>query len=325
MKYVYLILNWVFGVFFFSAGMFSLVESPLAGLCLIAAAALLLPPVRGFVYSKTNKVLSTEARVISIFVLFIAFEIFVGQAQDKKAQELVTYQAHDKAEKATQLRQENIDHFNANREQIISAINKALSEKDYRSVISQSNKYLVSGDKELEQMNAQAKKELDAIEKAKKTETLLAELKSVPGQEYERNKNLYQQLLSMYPDNELYKTKVAFYTGKEKKEDAERFKSQSLAKSDAETAGLKLAVLAQKGYISMQLDEPSTFMLVEPTAWVSMMHQDKIDMCRLGLIFTQGYKKETGKKIDYLILWDMTTHDTIARAYLDDNRIEILK
>jgi hypothetical protein len=106
---------------------------------------------------------------------------------------------------------------------------------------------------------------------------------------------------------------------------AQNKKKSKQSLTDAETAGLRLAALAQKGYISMQLVEPSYFMLVEPKVWTSMMHKDKIDLCKLGLIYTHGYRKETGKKINFLILWDMTTHATIARAYLDDNRIEILR
>lgn len=214
MKYVYLALNWVFGVLFLLAGTLSLVESPLAGLCLIAAAVLLLPPVRNFVYSKTNQEFPVKARAVSIFVLFMAFGFFAGQAQEQKEQELAAQNAQEKAEKAAQLRQENIDHFEANREKIIASIDKAISDEDYQEAISQSNKYLVSGDKELEQLNAQAKNKLAAIQKANKTEKLLAELKSVPTEEYEKNKRLYQQLLSMHPDHELYKSKVAFYDGK---------------------------------------------------------------------------------------------------------------
>lgn len=216
MKYVYLTLNWVFGALFLLTGVLSLVESPLAGLCLIAAAALLLPPVRNFVYSKTNKEFPVKARVISIFILFMAFGFFVGQAQDRKEQELAAQQAQD--------------YFNANREQIVSTVKKALSEKDYQSVISQSNKYLVAGDKELEQMNAQAKNELASIEKAKKTEKLLTELKGVPAQEYEKNRSLYQQLLSLHPDNELYKTKVAFYTGKVEEEKQKKIAAEARKK-----------------------------------------------------------------------------------------------
>ena len=218
MKYVYLTLNWVFGVLFLLTGVLFLVESPLAGLSLVAAAALLLAPVRNFVFSKTNKEFPVKARAISIFILFMAFGFFVVQAQDRKEQELAAQQAQEKAEKAAQLRQENIDYFNANREQIMSTVKKALSEKDYQSVISHSSNYLVADDKELEKINSHAKDELASIEQAKKTEKLLAELKSVPAQEYEKNRSLYQQLLRMHPDNELYKKKVIFYAGKVEEE-----------------------------------------------------------------------------------------------------------
>lgn len=229
-KYLYLTLNWVFGVLFLLGGVLSLVESPLAGLSLIAAAALLLPPVRHFVYSKTNKEFPVKARAISIFILFMAFGFFVGQAQERKEQELAAQQSQEKAEKAAQLRQDNIDYFNANREQIISRVKSAITEKDYQAAISQSNKYLVSGDKELEQLNTQAKNELSAIQKAKKTEKLLAELKSVPTEEYEKNRGLYQQLLNMHPASELYKNKVAFYAGKIKEEKQKQIAAEARKK-----------------------------------------------------------------------------------------------
>ena len=48
MKYVYLALNWGFGVLFLLAGAVSLIENPFGGLCLLAISALLLPPVRNF-------------------------------------------------------------------------------------------------------------------------------------------------------------------------------------------------------------------------------------------------------------------------------------
>jgi len=217
-KYLYLTLNWVFGVLFLLTGALSLVESPLAGLSLIAVAALLLPAVRNFVYLKTNKEFPVKARAISIFALLMASGFFIEQVQDRKEKELTVQLAHKKQEKAAQLRQENIDFFNANREEIIFRIKNAITEKDYQVAISKSNKYLVSGDKELKQLNIQAKNELSAIQKMKKTEKLLAELKSVPTKEYEKNQRLYQQLLNMHPDSKLYKNKVAFYTGKIKEE-----------------------------------------------------------------------------------------------------------
>lgn len=232
MKYVYLILNWVFGLIFLLTGVLFLAESPLAGLSLIASAALLVPPVRDFVYVKTNKEIPLTARAISIFILFMAFGFFVEQAQDRKQQQLAAEQAQEQAEKAAKLRRENIDYFNSNRERIISDLKTALSENDYQTVIANSNKYLVAGDKELEQMNVQAKKELAAIQKSEKTEKLLDEVKGVPTSEYEKNRDLYQQLLNLYPENALYKSKVAFYAEKIE-EDKRKRAAEAAASAEA--------------------------------------------------------------------------------------------
>ena len=152
MKLVYLVFNWVFGVLFLLTGLFSIIESPFGGICLIVISALLLPPVRSFIYLKTNKELSVKVRAISIFVFFIAFGMFIGQSQDRKAQELAVKQAQEQAKKAAQIRQEKIDYFNANCSEIISSLKKSLSEKDYKAVVSKSSEYLVSGDKELKQV-----------------------------------------------------------------------------------------------------------------------------------------------------------------------------
>lgn len=222
MKFIYLALNWIFGVLFFLTGVLSLIESPLGGICLIVIAVLLLPPVKNFVYSKTNKKIPVKTRAISIFVLLMAYGAFIGHSQDRKAQELLTQQAQERAEKAAHIRQEKIDYFNANREQIISSVKAALLAKKYKSVISQSRKYLVAKDIELEQINSQAKRELAAIQKTEKTKKLLTELKSIPLKEYEKNKNLYQQLVNLHPENNKYKSKLIFYNTKitEKKETA---------------------------------------------------------------------------------------------------------
>lgn len=236
MTCLYLVLNWGFGVLFLLAGVVSLIDNPLGGLCLLAISALLLPPVRNFIYTKTNKEFPIKARAISIFVLFIAFGIFSGQSQERKAQEQVALDAEQKAEKIAQIRQENIDYFKANRETIISSVKSALSSKDYQSALSQSNKYLAAGDKELEQINAQAKNELATMQKAEKTKKLLAELKSVPTKEYEKNKSLYQQLVKLNPDNTAYQQKLDYYSQKlseiieKEKREQERLKKEREAR-----------------------------------------------------------------------------------------------
>ncbi len=225
MSYVYLALNWIFGVLFFMAGLLAVIYSPFGGFCLLAIALLLLPPVRNFIFSKTNKGIPTKVRAISIFVLLIGFGVFITQYQNKAEQELVAKQAQEHAEKVAQARQANIDHFIANREQIISSVKTALYNKKYQSAISQSSKYLVSGDKELEQLNERAKQMLAEIIKAEraarvkveneaKTKEILAKLKTIPASQYQQNKNLYQQLVDYNSENDKYKQKLSYYSKK---------------------------------------------------------------------------------------------------------------
>lgn len=225
MKKVYLALNWIFGGIFLLMGLVLLASSPLAGLCLMGIALLLLPSVRNLVYSKTNKAIPIKVRVVTMIALLIACSVFA--MEDSKKQDIV--------------------HFKANREQIISSVKAALAAKEYQSVILQSSKYLLTRDKELEQLNVQAKRDLAAIQKGQKTEELLSKLKSVPTKEYEKNMNLYQQLVNLNPGNETYQKKVSFYEEKieevEEKELEESWRQrqeQNLARREAESRRLGL-------------------------------------------------------------------------------------
>lgn len=225
MKYVYLTLNWVFGVLLGLSGLISLVEFPLAGFCLIGISLLLLPPVRNAVYVKTKKELPFKARAISIFVLFITFSIFVGQSQEQKAAELEVQKAEEQAQKVAAARQDNIDYFNSNKEEIISSVSSALSEKNYQLVMNQTSKYLPANDAELNEIYSQAKNALDEIKKAEreakeklqreaKTKELIAKLKTVPASEFKQNKDLYQQLVKLKPNNTTYAQKFDYYSQK---------------------------------------------------------------------------------------------------------------
>lgn len=225
MKYIYLSLNWVFGILFGLTGLLSVLESPIAGLCLITISLLLLPPVRNLVYSKTKKDLSFKGRAIWILVLVVAFVIFVGQSQDKKAAKLAAQKSEEQAQKAANARQKNIDYFNSHREEIISSASVAIAEKNYQSVLSQFGKYLPTNDTELNDIYANAKNVLDERKKAEKvarekaqreakTKEILAKLKTVPVSETKENKELYQQLVKINPDNKVYKGKFDRYSHK---------------------------------------------------------------------------------------------------------------
>lgn len=242
MKYVYLALNWIFGVIFLLTGLFSTIESPMGGLSLVLIALLLLPPVRNFAYSKTNKEISVKVRGIAILILLIAFGIFSGHNQVRKAQEFAAQEAKAKAEKAAVLQQQNIDYFNQNFSKILSEVKSAFQNGNYKEVLSLSSKYLPSQNQELIDLNDQARSKLAAIEKAEKeakkrakreakTKEILAKLKSVPASQFQKNRDLYQQLITYNPGVEKYKEKLNFYSAKIKEQqEKERIEQEKLKK-----------------------------------------------------------------------------------------------
>lgn len=222
MKYVYLGLSWVFGGLFLLMGLVSLAETPKAGISLLLISLFLLPPVRNFVYSKTKKEISQKHRTIAIFVLVMAFGVFVNQDKANKVQEAKAQEIKAQAEKIAKIKQENIDYFNANKDQILSTANNEFEANNYNAVIAASSKYLVSGDEELKKLHSLATAELAAIKKKEKTNKLLAKVKKIPASELENNNAAYKQLLALHPDNTAYKKKVDFYTTRIKEEEEKR-------------------------------------------------------------------------------------------------------
>lgn len=247
MKYVYLTLNWVFGVSLGLSGLIFVTDSPLGGICLIMMSLLLLPPVRKVVYSKTKKELPLKARAILIFALFIAFGIFVGQSEEKKAAEREAQKAQAQEQKIAKLRQDNIDYFKSHKQEIISSASSALSAKNYQLVMNQTSKYLPANDSELTAIFNKAKEALDEIKKAEKaekekqlreskTKELVNKLKTVPASDLSQNKALYQQLVKLNPDNTTYQQKFDYYSQKltekleKEKREQERLKKEREAR-----------------------------------------------------------------------------------------------
>jgi len=242
-------MNWIFGTLFLLIGLIGIIadDSPLAGLTWVFISLLLLPPVRNFVYAKTNRQLSIQARGIAIFVLFIAFGNFTGQSQDRKAQELAAQEAQAQAEKAAALQQQNVDYFNKNSSQILNEIRTDFESGNFKEAVSLSSKYLPAQNKDLIDLNAKANSELFKIEKAEKeekerverdakTQEILVQLKSVPTSQYQRNRDLYQQLATYNPDVKKYKEKLNYFSEKLIEEQTKEAKKEreKWAKIDAQ-------------------------------------------------------------------------------------------
>jgi hypothetical protein len=263
MKYVYLTLNWGFGLLFGLTGLASLFELPLVGLCLIALSLLLLPPARTLAYKITNRKLPFLARAISVVVLFIVFGVIVGQYQEKEAAELAARKVEKQVQLIAKARDDNIEHFKNNREQILSSVSEALANKDYQYVMLERDRYLLANDADLINLYVQAKNAIAEIEKAEqdaqrqarngladkkeaeqeaqdkawreaRTKEILAELKAIPASEFEENKTLYQQLARLNPDNTAYREKLDHYSQKLKEKFEKERKEQEKLKADQE-------------------------------------------------------------------------------------------
>ncbi|MFW7523692.1 hypothetical protein ACODM8_06040 [Vibrio ostreicida] len=226
MKYISLVIVWVCGGFFLLIGLMSMIKSPLVGLPLIVISGLLLPPIRKLTYSKTNIELSPKLRGISIFVLFVAFLVLVGQQTKREEQQLVEQEIKAEAERVAQIEKANIDYYNENRKQIIESAQSAFDMKNYKLVVDENSKYLVAGDAQLQDILEEAELKVKEQQVIEKTASILAKLKQIPVSEFEKNKESYQELVALHPDNEQYQEKVSFYEEKIKIAEQEKLVAQ---------------------------------------------------------------------------------------------------
>ena len=220
MKYVYVTLNWAFGVLFVLAALAIALSSLSAALCYFIIGLLLLPPVRTFVYSKTNAALPTKVRGVAIAVLFFGAAFATSLDAQKEIEIAQAKEAAEKAELAKKVREEQIVYFNANQAEIIEKVSSALAEKNYQEAISESQNYLGSGNKELKRLNTKAREKLQILKNEEQTQNILVQLKDIPAKEYARNRDLYQQLVKLNPSNDAYKTKFNTYKKKAEEEQA---------------------------------------------------------------------------------------------------------
>lgn len=268
MKYVYLILGWLLGSILLIAGVAALVMTPMAGVILIVASALLLPPVRQWAFRRTQKSLSPKARVVAMGALFFIFIVAINHDAARNEKELAAQEAMQRAEQAAKDRQERIDYFHANRESILAEAKAALDAKDYQRAIVLSSKYVETGDPELLSLNASAKERLAEIRKQELTAKLLADLKTLPASDAQGNQKAYAQLASLYPDSTEYRSKLDQYNAKVKEEQeaqqrAERRKKQlesQFSAWDGSHRGLERV-------IKDSMNDPDSYDHVETVYW----------------------------------------------------------
>lgn len=149
MEKVGLVLSWFLGIFFLLVGIASLINNdPLPAITIFVVTFLLLPPIRKFAYSKTNLKLPFYARAISIFVLLLICGHLAGQSQQKG----------------------NLEYFSHNASSVLLEIKSLIQSGDYETAISQAEKYMASGNKELADLHRVAKNKQLETEATKRQE-----------------------------------------------------------------------------------------------------------------------------------------------------------
>ncbi|MFC0445353.1 hypothetical protein ACFOD1_07535 [Pseudidiomarina halophila] len=220
MKYVYLTLNWIFGLVFLFLGVLMLFNEPIMGLFFLVASSLLLPPIRGFVNSKTNYSLSAKHRAISVtaaILLALVSPTFTGSTVPGPS---VPDNRTDSNSELLALRAEQAQYFRDNRDTVISMIKNSLARDDFENAAAESNKYLHTDDAELAALNHTARELLAEKRKQALIGEKIARLKDLPVENFRENHKLYQELTELVPGNAEYINKRDFYASKIKEEES---------------------------------------------------------------------------------------------------------
>jgi len=218
-------------------GLSMMFTSVRGGACFILAAAIMFPPITDFLREKFSFQQKTKHKTYSIIALiFIGLTLSIADSEEKEKARAKAAEEHRKemAVHAKKIEQENrVMYFRQNKEQIMGELNKGLQEKDYKSIISKAEEFLSSGDLDVVNIYKRASESQAIIEKEEKTREILKKLKTLPSEQLDANRDLYQQLVSMHPQNQNYKEKLNFYNTKINQEIQEQAKTEERNKKIA--------------------------------------------------------------------------------------------
>jgi len=129
---------------------------------------------------------------------------FVSIMSSESSRETAQKEAIATAAWIAKQQQEDADYFNLHRADILPEIRSLIDAKDLAGAVALANKYAPSNDGELIVLQAEAK-----------TLQIRGELRAIPAAEYEKNRVLYAQLVSLNPGNAQYEAKLAHYADKQ--------------------------------------------------------------------------------------------------------------
>lgn len=111
-------------------------------------------------------------------------------------------------------KQDNIDYFNSNRQEIINEVKSAIAKKECELVTKKFKKFIFIHDKEFDILFDQASSISAEIQREQDTKEILSSLKYIATEDFEINRDLYSQLVVLHPTNKKYRSKLTFYKKK---------------------------------------------------------------------------------------------------------------
>lgn len=234
MRIFYLAVGWFLGIICLFMALILFTHGPLAGLCYVVAAGLLIPPIRNAAYKKTGVSITGGQRFATVFCLTLISSFFMVQASDKAAFERAQQADLEAKQEAEKLEREKVEYFQANRSQIIASLTEAFDNKEYESVVSEAEPYLAANDPGLTKLHKDSQQALTKLKNEKRTEEILTKLKDIPVAQYSHNQRLYKELVSMNPEVEHYQAKLEFYTNKIAEAEAKKRAEQKRLREERE-------------------------------------------------------------------------------------------
>jgi hypothetical protein len=257
MRFVNILLGWLFSIGFLAAAVASALYYPLLAVPCLLAALTIFPPIHAALKKKTGWALSAKAKAYIIPMLIVAWLILlaIAQHEERVAQEHALYQ-------------QRVRFYSNNETAILDSINTLVSSGQPNMALAKIDQYLEFADSQLAEVRADIVVLLEHEKKQARKEAILKELRDIPVAEYSRNKALYGELLEIEPENAEFNRKYDFYSKKIQDQMIEA--ARAAARKDRIEGQFSLwdgAHSNLKSFIKDSMNDPGSFKHVETVYW----------------------------------------------------------
>jgi hypothetical protein len=201
-------LGWIVGVFLTLAGLGALVTAPLGGLLFFLAAAVVLPPVNAWFKRAFNLVIPGKVKVWLVVGLIVWAVVLMTKGATREEERVAALAADSNAQA---LRTDYVAHGAA----ILERMDSAFKAHNYPLAAGIGEMYASAvSDSQLTRRLRDARDALQHVADKAKEQQLIAQLQTVPADDLDAYRDLYQQLVALSPTNASYKRKYEDYNSR---------------------------------------------------------------------------------------------------------------